>query len=135
MRQRRGFSFIELLVAMVFFGILSGIAVPRYRAFKERAYLATMKSDLGNIRIAEEEYFAEQQRYATDTSALGFRVSSKVTLTLTSQDLMGGYAAVAIHDLVPGQQCATYVGREATNGNSGAIICGATGGGMGQPTP
>lgn len=135
MRQRRGFSFIELLVAMVFFSILSAIAVPRYRGFKERAYLATMKSDLGNVRIAEEEYFAQQLRYATDTAALEFRVSSKVTLTLTSQDLMAGYSAVATHDLAPGQQCATYVGRDATNGNSGSIICGPALGGIGQPTP
>ena len=135
MRQRRGFSFIELLVAMVFFGILSAIAVPRYRLFKERAYLATMKSDLGNVRIAEEEYFAQQLRYATDTAALGFRVSSKVRLTLTSQDLMSGYSAIATHDLAPGQQCATYVGRDAVNGNSGLIICGTSTGGVGQPMP
>ena len=135
MRQRRGFSFIELLVAMVFFSILSAIAVPRYRSFKERAYLATMKSDLGNVRIAQEEYFAQQLRYATDTASLDFRVSSKVKLTLTSQDLMAGYSAVATHALAPGQQCATYVGRDATNGNSGSIICGAAIGGIGQPTP
>jgi prepilin-type N-terminal cleavage/methylation domain-containing protein len=135
MRQRHGFTFIELMVAMVFFGILSAIAVPRYRMFKERAYVATMKSDLGNVRIAQEEYFAEQQRYATDTTALGWRASSKVTLTLTSQDPMGGYSAVATHERVPGQQCATFVGRDAANGTSGAIICGTASGGMGQPIP
>jgi prepilin-type N-terminal cleavage/methylation domain-containing protein len=136
MNQRRGFTFIELLVAMIFFGILTAIAVPRYRLYKERAYLATLKSDLGNVRIAEEEYFAEQQRYATDTAALGYRVSSKVALTLTSQDAMGGYAAVATHVLLPGQQCATYVGRDAANVISGQIVCGtANTSSVGQPTP
>jgi prepilin-type N-terminal cleavage/methylation domain-containing protein len=127
----RGFTFVELLAAMIMLGVLSAIAVPHYRMFKERAYVASMRSDLGNVRIAEEEYFAEHQQYATDTAALDMRITSTVRLALSSTDVIGGYTGIATHVLMPGQQCATYSGADAVNVPSGAIICGppATGAG------
>jgi prepilin-type N-terminal cleavage/methylation domain-containing protein len=122
--RRAGFTFAEVLVAMLMLGLLSAIAVPRFRLYKERAYLATLRSDLGNLRLSEESYFAEHQRYATDTAGLELRITSSVRVALSSADPIGGYAAVATHTLLPGQQCATYVGMAAVNAPSGAIICG-----------
>jgi len=138
-RRRRGFTFIEILVAMLFMGILSAIAIPRYRGYKERAYLATMRSDLGHMRIAEEEYFAEHLVYVTDTAALDFRTTSTVRVALSATDPIAGYRAVATHLLLPGQQCATSVGKDAVGVASGMIVCGPVptgsgtlGGGGGQ---
>jgi prepilin-type N-terminal cleavage/methylation domain-containing protein len=125
--NRRGFTFIEILVAMLVLGLLSAIAVPRFRMYKEKAYVAAMKSDLGNIRISEEEHFALHQQYATDTAALGFRATSNVRVALTSADLMGGYTAVATHLLLTGQECTTKVGKEAASVASGEILCGPAG--------
>lgn len=132
MSNRRGFTFIEILVAMLLLGMLSAIAVPRFRMYKEKAYVAAMRSDLGNVRIAEEEHFALHQRYATDTAALGFGGTSNVRLALTSADLMGGYTAVATHLLLAGQECTTKVGKEAASAPSGEIICGPAGSGSGS---
>lgn len=129
MIARRGFTFVELLVAFVVFGALSAIAVPRYREYKARAYVAAMKSDLGNLRIAEEVHWAEHQQYATDTASLDLRVTTDVRLRITSQDLLGGYTAVASHRLVPGQECATAMGREAAPREPGMIQCGPVTGG------
>jgi prepilin-type N-terminal cleavage/methylation domain-containing protein len=125
-RKRRGFTFIEMLMVMILLGMLSAIAVPRLRLFKERAYLATMRTDLGHLRIAEEAYFAEHQRYGTDTTSLDAHASSHVHVALSSVDPISGYSAIATHDLLPGQQCATYSGKDAGNGPSGTILCGAT---------
>lgn len=124
MGRRRGFTFIELLVVMLLLGALSSMAVPRFREFKERAFVATMQSDLGNLRIAQESYWAENQRYATDTSALEFRVTSRVAIAITSQNVGGGYTAVATHSGVPGRQCETAMGREAAPREQGSIVCG-----------
>lgn len=131
---KRGFTFVEVLVALLVFGVLSAIAVPRFRMYKERSYVAAMKTDVGHIRLAEEEYFAEHQRYSTDTTALDFRTTSNVRLRLTSVDLIGGYTAVAFHLNLPGQECTTKVGREATNVPSGEIVCGPAGSGSGSGT-
>jgi prepilin-type N-terminal cleavage/methylation domain-containing protein len=131
----RGFTFVEVLVAMMVLGVLSAIAIPRYRAYKERAYLATMRTDLGHVRLAQEAHFAEHLQYATDTTALDFRTTSSVRVALSSGNRSGGYTAVATHVAMPGQQCATFVGQEANNRINGAIICGPAPSGSGTLAP
>lgn len=125
-RTSRGFTFVEILVALSVFGALTAIAVPRYRNFKERAYVASMKSELGNLRVAEEAYWAEHLRYAADTTALDWNGSGLVKLEIMSDDLVAGYTATATHDNYPGTQCTTYVGRAMNGTPSGDIRCGST---------
>lgn len=134
MSRRKGFTFIELLVVMLFLGALSSMAVPRFREFKTRAFIAAMQTDLGNLKIAEESYWAEHQRYATDTSSLELRITAKVAISITSADVLGGYTAVATHPAVPGRQCQTAMGAEAAPREPGAITCGPTSNGSGALT-
>jgi prepilin-type N-terminal cleavage/methylation domain-containing protein len=123
MYRRKGFTFVELLVVMVLIGALSSMAVPRFREYKARAYIATMQSDLGNLKIAQEAYWAEHQKYATDTTSLELRISADVAIAITSQNILGGYTAVAKHANVPGQQCQTSIGPEAAPREQGAVAC------------
>lgn len=135
MKRRRGFTIIELLTVMLLISALSAMAVPRFRDYKARALIATMQSDLGNLKIAEESYWAEHFQYATDTSSLDFRISAKVAISITSKDLSGGYTAVATHVNVPGQQCQTAMGKEAAPREPGLVFCGpASGGGSSTQT-
>jgi prepilin-type N-terminal cleavage/methylation domain-containing protein len=120
---RRGFSLIEILVAMLFVAILAAIALPRYRDMKKRSYIATMKSDLAELRVAEEGYWAEHQLYTTDLTLLDFTPTSTVTLTVISSDLYAGYDANATHLSVPNFSCQMYVGRAVTGTPSGEIVC------------
>jgi len=136
MNRRRGFTFIELLVVMLLLGALSSIAVPRFREYKVRAFQAAMQSDLGNLKIAEEVYWADNQKYATDTSALEFRITSDVAISITSQDILGGYTAVATHSAVPGLRCQTAIGKESAPREPGMIFCGpVTSGSSAIPSP
>jgi len=66
--NRKGFTLIELLIVVVIIGILAAIAIPKFANTKEKAYLASMKSDLRNLITAEEAYFADSVKY---TTALG----------------------------------------------------------------
>jgi prepilin-type N-terminal cleavage/methylation domain-containing protein len=124
MIRRNGFTFIELLVVMLLLGTLSSMAVPRFREFKARAFVAAMQSDLGNLKIAEESYWADNQRYATDTSSLELRITRDVSISITSANVLGGYTAVATHTDVPGRQCEMSMGPEAAPREQGAIVCG-----------
>lgn len=136
MNRRKGFTFIELLVVMLILGALSSIAVPRFRDYKTRAYVAAMQSDLGNLKIAQEAYWAEHEQYATDTTGLGLRITAQVAVSITSEDIVGGYTAVATHPNVPGRQCETAMGKEAAPREPGSITCGpTTSGSSAIPTP
>src|SRR5436189_4166356 len=75
--NRKGFTLIELLIVVVIIGILAAIAIPKFANTKEKAYLASMKSDLRNLITAEEAYFADSVKY---TSNLGtaYEVTSGV---------------------------------------------------------
>ena len=64
-RNRRGFTLIELLVVILIIGILVSIAIPRFASTRDKAALASVRSDVRNAETAEEAYFADAGRYGT----------------------------------------------------------------------
>src|SRR3954452_23663740 len=67
MSNRKGFTLIELLIVVVIIGILAAIAIPKFANTKEKAVVASMKSDLRNLVTAQESFFADNQDYAGGT--------------------------------------------------------------------
>ena len=65
---RKGFTLIELLIVVVIIGILAAIAIPKFANTKEKAYLASMKSDLRNMATVQEGYFSDWQVYTAGTA-------------------------------------------------------------------
>jgi type IV pilus assembly protein PilA len=65
--KRTGFTLIELLIVIVIIGLLASIAIPKFSNTKEKAYVASMKSDLRNLMTAEEAYFADSLQYTDQT--------------------------------------------------------------------
>ena len=66
---RKGFTLIELLIVVVIIGILAAIAIPKFANTKEKAYLASMKSDLRNMATVQEGYFSDFQVYTNGTAS------------------------------------------------------------------
>jgi prepilin-type N-terminal cleavage/methylation domain-containing protein len=83
---RKGFTLIELLVVLVVLGILSGIAIARFASTKESAYLATMKADLRNFALYEQNYLIESQGsyFSGNGTAQGFVPTVGVTIAATT---------------------------------------------------
>jgi type IV pilus assembly protein PilA len=103
MRDRKGFTLIELLIVVVIIGILAAIAIPKFSATRERAYISSMKSDLKNLATQQELWYsnpANQYVYADNTEIenpeLGFVPSSGVTVAITGADQFG-WGATAEH--------------------------------------
>ncbi len=93
---KKGFTLIELLIVVVIIGILAAIAIPKFANTKEKAYVASMKSDLRNMATAEESYFADNQTYTTSLVNMNFTASQAVIATVT--DAKGtGWAANTTH--------------------------------------
>ena len=69
MMNRKGFTLIELLIVVVIIGILAAIAIPKFANTKEKAVVASMKSDLKNLVAAQEAFFSDNQDYAGSVGA------------------------------------------------------------------
>ena len=67
--KRKGFTLIELLIVVVIIGILAAIAIPKFANTKDKAKIASMKTDLRNLVSAQEGYFADNNTYAGQTGA------------------------------------------------------------------
>src|ERR1700741_4013709 len=79
--NRKGFTLIELLIVVVIIGILAAIAIPKFANTKEKAYIASMKSDLRNLVTAEEAFFADSVKYTTVVGAGGIQFSTTSGVT------------------------------------------------------
>src|SRR5919205_2833569 len=84
MSNRKGFTLIELLIVVVIIGILAAIAIPKFANTKEKAVVASMKSDLRNLVTAQEGFFSDNQDYAggyAATQSNGVGGAGKVAFT------------------------------------------------------
>src|SRR2546428_3460342 len=108
--NRKGFTLIELLIVVVIIGILAAIAIPKFANTKEKAYLASMKSDLRNLVTAEEAYFADSVKY-TNNLGTAYNTTSGV-LGPNIQVTANGWTATVSHTTTT-KTCAIYVGSTA----------------------
>ncbi|TDS31741.1 type IV pilin protein [Halanaerobium congolense] len=63
-----GFTLIELLVVIAVLGILAAIAIPRIGGVRDKADIASAKSDMKNLQTGIEMYYAENGSYPSDDS-------------------------------------------------------------------
>ncbi len=63
LKQREGFTLIELMIVVAIIGILAAIAIPNFIRFQLRSRAGEGKINLAAIRTAEEAYLAEFGRY------------------------------------------------------------------------
>ena len=61
--SENGFTMIELLIVVAIIGILSAIAFPQFSSYRQKVYNAAAVSDLKNVRVILESYFADNRRY------------------------------------------------------------------------
>ena len=125
MKSRSGFTLIELLIVVVIIGILASIAIPKFVNTKEKAYLASMKSDLRNLATAEEAFLFDSLTYTTSLVMLNnFQPSAGVTIVVNAAN-GGGWSATASHG-VSLKRCYLFYGSAAPIGTAtqeGKVSC------------
>jgi prepilin-type N-terminal cleavage/methylation domain-containing protein len=126
-QNRKGFTLIELLIVVVIIGILAAIAIPKFANTKQKAYVATVKTDLRNLVTAEEAYFSDNTTYTTALATTQFQPSQGVTYSVTAATGTG-WAATATHVGLVGATpsgCHIAIGTAATTASEseGAPYC------------
>ncbi len=127
MDKRSGFTLIELLIVVVIIGILAAIAIPKFAATREKAFLSTMKSDLKNLATQQEVYHNTSFSFSTSLTSLGMAVSEGVTITI-NEATGTGWAATAVHAGLSAEHCGLYHGDAAPAGGDpgraqGVVAC------------
>ncbi len=127
MSNRKGFTLIELLIVVVIIGILAAIAIPKFAATKDKAKLASVKTDLRNVETAQEAYFSDFTTYGTFAqlqAASNFSLSPGNAVTAQA-NAAGGYSMTIRNASISGvpNQCHVAVGVGALPAEDGVIIC------------
>jgi len=109
--KKEGFTLVELLIVVAIIGILAAIAIPQFAAYRERAYCASIKSDLANLAISEEAYFADNNVYSSDAAAMtDFAQTTGVILGAITADTQS-FSLAATH-----ANCSTTYSWDSTKG-------------------
>src|SRR3981081_4959749 len=71
-QRRKGFTLIELVVAMVVAAILAAISIPAYSSYVRKARRTDAKSALLDLASLEERYYSTANKYSQTASELGY---------------------------------------------------------------
>ena len=117
-RSNKGFTLIELLIVVVIIGILAAIAIPKFAATKQKAYIAAVKTDLKNLATVEEGYAASNNGVYLQTGTIaapdsshvaGFAFAPSGGVTIILGGAGAGWSATATTSQVPAMTpCAIF---------------------------
>ena len=95
-RNRKGFTLVELMIVVAIIGILAAIAIPNFLQFRLKAKTSEAKSNLGAIRSTEVAYFAEWNFFVAGQgltpdarTAAGTRAQKIAWITTTNFSILG----------------------------------------------
>ena len=63
MKQSRGFTVIELMIAVAIIAILAAIALPIYNDYTQRAKITEAFTAMGDFRVRMEQFYQDNRRY------------------------------------------------------------------------
>ncbi|HEX7942945.1 MAG TPA: prepilin-type N-terminal cleavage/methylation domain-containing protein [Gemmatimonadaceae bacterium] len=126
---KKGFTLIELLIVVVIIGILAAIAIPKFATTKDKAKLASVKTDIRNYMTAEEAYFSDKNTYGTSATLMAtpynFSLSAGNSVGATDAADSTGYNIQFQNASISTgvKACQVQVGMGAATGVDGVIKC------------
>ena len=116
--NEKGFTLIELMIAVAIVGILLAVAIPSYQSYRVKSYYASAASDLHNLSLFEHSFYSDHQEYVavvpSDKGADGV-ISKTITLNDGSTELF------EIRSLTPNVQIVVNIGANRQHANLGAF--------------
>lgn len=86
-KVERGFSLIELMVAVAIAAIIAVVAIPSYKSHVAKGNRATAQAFMLDIENREKQYMLDARSYTNSLSTLGLNapadVSKNYTITIT----------------------------------------------------
>ena len=108
MQRPRGFTLIELMIAVAIIAILAAVAIPSYSEYVRRGRITEAVSALSGMRVKMEQYFQDNRTYVgacaagtvapmpTNTTNFTYNcptlTATTYTITATGQGGLAGYS-------------------------------------------
>jgi len=77
--RSRGFTLIELMIAVAIIGILVSIAFPAYQNYLKKARRGAAQAHLMDVAQRQQQYLLDARSYAPTVAALGVTVPTEVS--------------------------------------------------------
>ena len=125
--RARGFTLLELMIALVVVAILATIAYPTYNEFVQRSRIVDATSTLNDLRVRMEQAFQDNRSYVVAGNCAinptmpaydATRDNFQFTCALVA-GAMGGYQLDAVGNGTKGMGSFQY--RLLVDGNTGAL--------------
>jgi len=84
MKTRKGFTLIELIVAVAIIGILATIAIPSYRDYVIRGHRRAAQAAMMDIATRQQQFFVANRIYAGSVATLGYTLPTEVAQNYTA---------------------------------------------------
>tara|TARA_B100001248_G_scaffold260619_1_gene249356 strand:- start:528 stop:1091 length:564 start_codon:yes stop_codon:yes gene_type:complete len=77
-KNQKGFSLIELMIAVAIIGILAAIAIPNYQKFQRKSRQSDAKSQLSGIYQANKIYIGDYGQYTASFRAMNYSPDGRI---------------------------------------------------------
>lgn len=93
MKDRKGFTLIELVMIIVILGILAAVAVPQYFNLSTNAQTAAERGVVGGVRSGITTYFAQNRAFPPTLDAAAVANCTTANACFTNVLSQGGITA------------------------------------------
>ena len=132
--RQRGFTLIEVMVAVAVIGILAAIAYPSYADYVRRGRIAEATGELGTMRVRLEQFYQDSRpsNYGSTAAVCGVAVPTSPSFTYTCNWGAGGTSQTFLATAT-GNASAGMTGYTFTIDNNNAQVTTAYPGASGLP--
>ena len=76
LNSTKGFTLLELMITIAIIAILAAVSIPAYTGYIKTAKMTEAHDNLAALRLAEEEYFLENNKYFTGNDYNAIKTAS-----------------------------------------------------------
>ncbi len=101
LRNKKGFTLLEVLVTVGIVGVLSAIAIPAYKKYKEGANQTAVKSEVSSGHKAYMAHETFNNTFCATLDSAGIQTVGTSNLYTSATNSFAGFGAVAVPQLSP----------------------------------